>query len=599
MAARIEDYAVIGDTHTAALVSRTGSIEWLCVPRFDSPACFAALLGDEGNGHWAIRPAGEITAVRRRYLPGSLVLETEFDTADGTIRLIDVMPPRDERCDIVRRVEGVRGEVRARLEWIIRFHYGRVKPWVRRHTDPDGQPVLTAIAGPDALCLRGRMLPRAVDHRHAGEFTVRAGDHWDFSLTWYPSHEAMPPAYDTDAAFAGADAYWREWAARCTYEGPYHDAVVRSLVTLKALTYAPTGGLVAAATTSLPEQFGGPRNWDYRFCWLRDAALTLSALLDCGYKEEAGAWLGWLLRAIAGDPEDVQIMYGVRGERWLQEYELDWLPGYQQARPVRVGNGAYTQFQSEIFGEVMDTLHRARRAGIGDDAVAWPLQRALMGHLERVWRRPDQGIWESRGEPRDYTHSRAMIWVAFDRAVNACEEFGLDGPVERWRRLREEVREEVLTQGFNARLGSFTQYYGGTTVDAALLALPSFGFLPVEDERMAGTLRLIEKTLDHKGLLLRYDTAAVGADGLPPGEATFLPCSFWLAACYARAGRFDDARRLLDRLIELSNDVGLYSEEYDPASGRMAGNMPQALTHLALVEAACAYADGVRKAKEN
>ena len=593
MSARIEDYAVISDTHTAALVSLDGSVDWLCVPRFDSPACFAALLGDPDNGRWQIHPAEKVTAVRRAYRPGSLVLETEYDTDGGTVRVIDAMPPRDKHCHLIRRVVGVSGSVRMRQEWVVRFGYGKVRPWIRRQHDDDGRPTLSAIAGPDALCLRGDDLPQPHGRRHVGEFTVPEGEHRDFALSWYPSHRDLPPVYRADDALAATDDLWQRWTDRCTYRGPYREPVLRSLLTLKALTYHPTGGIVAAATTSLPEQFGGPRNWDYRFCWLRDAALTLGALVECGYQKEAEKWRGWLLRAIAGDPEDIQIMYGVAGERWLTESELDWLGGYDNSRPVRVGNGAFTQYQSEIFGEVMDTLHRARQAGIPEGPVSWPMQLALMDHLETVWQQPDQGIWESRGDPQHYTHSRAMIWVAFDRAVKACEIYGLDGPVDRWRRLRDTVREEVLTRGYNEKLGTFTQYYGGTTVDAALLMLPIFDFLPADDPRMAGTIRVIEQTLDRDGLLLRYDTGS-GGDGLPAGENPFLACSFWLAACYSLAGRYDDAKRLLDRLLALRNDVGLLSEEYDPAHGRMAGNVPQALSHLALVTAVRAYGERVQ-----
>lgn len=592
MSARIEDYAVIGDTHTAALVSLEGSVDWLCVPRFDSPACFAALLGDPGNGRWQLYPVEPVKAVRRAYRPGSLVLETEYDTDSGTVRVVDVMPPRDKHCHLIRRVVGVSGAVRMRQEWIVRFGYGKVRPWIRRRHDDDDRPTLSAVAGPDALCLRGDDLPGPADGRHIGEFTVPAGEHRDFALSYYRSHRDLPKVFDPDTAFSSTDDFWQHWADRCTYQGPYREAVLRSLLTLKVLTYHPTGGIAAAATTSLPEQFGGPRNWDYRYCWLRDAALTLGALVDCGYQSEAEHWRSWLLRAIAGDPEDIQIMYGVGGERWLPETELDWLSGYENSTPVRVGNGAFTQFQSEIFGEVMDTLHRAREAGISEGPVSWPMQRSLMKHLEKVWQQPDQGIWESRGDPQHYTHSRVMIWVAFDRAVRACEEFDLEGPVERWRKLRDTVRKEVLTKGYNDKLGAFTQYYGGTTVDAALLMLPIFGFLPADDPRMAGTIRVIEKTLDSDGLLLRYDTGT-GGDGLPAGENPFLACSFWLATCYSLGGRIDDAKKLLDRLLALRNDTGLLSEEYDTANHRMAGNVPQALSHLALVTAVRAYGERV------
>ncbi|HEX5497053.1 MAG TPA: glycoside hydrolase family 15 protein [Mycobacteriales bacterium] len=588
MASRIEDYAMVGDAHTAALVGLDGSVDWLCLPRFDSPACFAAMLGDNGNGRWQVAPADPVREVRRRYRDQSLVLETEFSTDTGTVCLIDAMPPRDGRADLVRRVRGVSGQVRMHQELVMRFGYGRVRPWVRRTEDDQGMECLLAVAGPDALCLRssGAPLPRAEGGRHHGEFTVRAGETVDLQLAWFPSHEDLPAAYDTDHALSYADTYWSWWASICANDGGYRDVVTRSLLTLKALTYGPTGGIVAAVTTSLPEQFGGSRNWDYRYCWLRDAALTLSALVASGYREEASAWRDWLLRAVAGDPEDVQIMYGVAGERDLPEVELDWLAGYADSKPVRIGNAASEQFQADVLGEVMQALHEARVAGVREDDFSWPLQLALMEHLEKVWRSPDHGLWEIRGTPRFFTHSRAMIWVAFDRAARAVEEFGLSGPVGRWRALCEEVRAEVMDQGFNDDLNAFTQYYGGKTVDAALLTLPSVGFIAANDPRMVGTVAEIEKKLRVGDILVhRYDTSADGVDGLPPGENPFLPCSFWLAEYYALAGRTEQARALLDRLIGLANDVGLYAEEYDADQHRMAGNVPQAFSHLALVHA--------------
>jgi GH15 family glucan-1,4-alpha-glucosidase len=591
MVSRIEDYAVIGDAHTAALVGRDGSIDWLCFPRFDSPALFAALLGDDRHGRWLLAPADEVRAVRRRYRPDCLVLETEFDTDSGTVRVVDAMPPRDERADVVRRVECVAGTVRVRHEWIVRMGYGRVRPWVRRVRDAAGEEAIVAIAGPDALALRGSPLPVPHDGRHSSVFELAAGEWASFTLTWYRSHQELPAAYDCDCALDDTDTFWREWVATCDYRGPHRDAVLRSLLTLKALTYEPTGGIVAAVTTSLPEDFGGERNWDYRYCWLRDAALTLSALLDSGYREEAAAWRLWLLRALAGDPEDVQVLYGMRGERHLPEAVVPWLPGYAGSRPVRIGNGAYDQFQADGLGYVFDALHRARRAGLADDGFSWALQRALATHLERVWQRPDHGIWEIRGEPQHFTHSRVMVWVAFDRAVRAVEDQpGLDGPVERWREVRDTIRAEVLDRGWNAELNTFVQYYGGTTVDAALLMLPSFGFLAADDPRMLGTIAAIEKNLVRHGLVYRYDTETK-VDGLPGDEATFLACSFWLAECYARAGQSDRAAALVDQLCGLANDVGLYAEEYDVQTGHMAGNMPQALSHLALVQAVYALTD--------
>jgi GH15 family glucan-1,4-alpha-glucosidase len=457
--------------------------------------------------------------------------------------------------------------------------------------DVDGEEAILAVAGPDAVALRGTFLPSADDGRHTSTFSLAGGEEASFSLTWHKSHEQLPGAYGCDPAFAATDAYWREWISHCDYDGPHRDAVRRSLLTLKALTYEPTGGLVAAVTTSLPEDFGGERNWDYRYCWLRDAALTLSALIDSGYREEALAWRAWLLRALAGDPEDVQVLYGLRGERRVPEVVLDWLPGYEGSRPVRIGNGAFDQFQADGLGYVFDALHRTRRAGLADDGFSWALQRALLNHLERVWQQPDHGIWEIRGERQHFTHSRAMVWVAFDRGIRAVEDDPrLDAPVDRWRELRDTIRAEVMAQGWNRELGTFTQYYGGTTVDAALLMLPSFGFIAADDPKMAGTIAAVEANLLSGGLVRRYDTGTK-VDGLPGDEAAFLACTFWLADCYARAGRSADARALLDHLVGLANDVGLYAEEYDPATGRMAGNTPQALSHLALVQAVYAYTD--------
>ncbi|MEP6696680.1 MAG: glycoside hydrolase family 15 protein [Pseudonocardiales bacterium] len=593
MALPIEDYAIIGDTHTAALIGLDGSIDWLCMPRFDSPACFAALLGDNDNGHWVLRPCGEVTSVRRWYRGHTLVLETEFTTAHGVVRLIDCMPVNDGRADVVRQLVGVRGTVAMEMEFTIRFGYGRVVPWVRKRHD---RRTIVAIAGPDAVCLRGNVVPEPVGRMHRAEFTISPGETLDFSMTWFPSHQPVPPPYHTDEVIEATERYWQEWSDQCTYKGDYHDAVLRSLTVLKAMTFEPTGGIVAAVTTSLPEQFGGPRNWDYRYCWLRDASLTLWALLANGYRDEAQAWRRWLLRAVAGDPADLQILYGVGGERYTPEYELEWLPGYEGSQPVRVGNAAAAQYQADVVGEVMDALQEARRMGLSEDEWSWPLQRSLMTYLETNWERPDNGIWEVRGQLRYFTHSRVMVWVAFDRAVRACEAYQLRGPVDRWRDLRDQVHAEVMDKGWNDELGTFTQYYGGRSVDASLLLISHMGFLPPDHPRVMGTIAAVERELRHGILVDRYVTEAEHdgntVDGLPPGEYAFLACSFWLVGAYARAGRVREAREMFEALLELSNDVGLLAEEYAGTTHRMAGNFPQAFSHLALVDAAHTLATG-------
>ena len=598
---RIEDHAVVGDTHTMALVGTDGSIDWLCLPRFDSAACFSALLGDEDNGRWQICPKGLADGVvlrsTQRYRGASLVLETEFETATGVVRVVDAMTPRDRHADIVRRVEGVRGEVEMAMRWVIRFGYGAATPWVRRTHDAEGNEALLAVAGPDAVVLRGDVLPRADrrgrDKAHHAHFMVRAGETVDLSLTWYPSHEVMPHQHDVGEGLAETEEYWREWADRSRYVGPHPELVERSLLTLKAMTYAPTGGIVAAPTTSLPEQLGGARNWDYRFCWLRDATLVLHALLSAGYTAEAGAWQHWLLRAIAGSPEELQIVYGVAGERSLPELELDHLAGYEGSRPVRIGNGASAQFQLDVYGEVLSAMYAAKSAGIDGDEMAWPLLRAVLGHLEQVMDRPDSGLWEVRGVERHFTHSRVMVWVAFDRAVRMVEEFGLQGPVERWRTLRDQVHAEVCEQGWDERIGSFTQYYGGTGLDAALLVVPSVGFLPGDDPRVVSTVDAISRALRRGPLVDRYETTEE-LDGLPPGEGSFLTCSYWLVTALALTGREQQAHALFEELAGLANHVGLLAEEYDGDARRMTGNFPQAFSHLALVEAAVTLARGSR-----
>ena len=589
VAARIEDYGLIGDLQTAALVSRHGCIDWLCFPRFDSGACFAALLGDEENGRWSLQPASGITSTERRYRGDTLVLETELACDEGVVRLTDFMPPRGEAPDVVRIVEGVEGTVPMKMRLSIRFDYGSIVPWVRRR---DGG--VHAVAGPDALFLAtpvdlvGRNL-----HTEA-EFDVAPGDRVPFVLTWYPSNRPSPERVDAEQALVDTESFWREWVTDCVHVGRFREPLVRSLITLKALTYAPTGGIVAAATTSLPEALGGVRNWDYRYCWLRDATLTLLALVRAGYEDEARAWRDWLLRAIAGRPGEVQIMYGIAGERRLTEIELEWLDGYEGSRPVRIGNAASGQLQLDVYGEVADALYHARQAGIGASPDAWALSKKLLEWLEDGWRQPDEGIWEVRGPRRHFVHSKVMAWVAFDRAVRSVEEYEREGPVDRWRQLRDEIHDDVCRKGFSERLGAFTQSYGLDRLDASLLMIPLIGFLPADDERVAGTVAAIERGLLEDGLVVRYraDEENTGVDGLPPGEATFLPCSFWLAQVYALQGRFDEAETLFERLLGLRNDLGLLSEEYDVKAGRLVGNFPQAFTHLTLVDAALTLDEG-------
>jgi len=581
MASRIEDYALIGDCHTAALVARNGSIDWLCFPRFDGGACFAALLGTDDHGRWLIAPADENYRVRRRYRDGTLVLETDYETAEGAVTLIDCMPPRSREPDLVRIVVGRRGQVRMRMQLIIRFDYGSIIPWVRRI-----EGGIRAVAGPDTLVLQAGVELRNENFRTEAEFSVGEGQRVPFVLMWHPSHEPAAAIMDAEEILSNTDEWWREWSSRCTYDGPWKQTVIRSLITLKALTYAPTGGIVAAATTSLPERLGGVRNWDYRYCWVRDATFTLYALMLGGYIEEACAWREWLLRAVAGKPSQLNIMYGLAGERRLTELELGWLPGYEGSSPVRIGNAACYQFQLDVYGELMDAMHLARRAGLHPDENAWRVERALMDYLESAWNEPDNGIWEMRGPKRHFTHSKIMAWVAVDRMVKAIERFGLEGPVERWRKLRSIIHDEVCGLGFDRERNTFVQYYGGKELDASLLMIPLVGFLPASDPRVRGTVEAIERDLMADGFVLRYRTSPE-IDALPPGEATFLACTFWLADNYWLLGRGDDARRLFERLLSLCNDVGLLSEGYDPADQRLLGNFPQALSHLALVNTAC------------
>ena len=583
MPERIEDYALLGDLQTAALVGRSGSIDWLPFPRFDSSSCFSALLGGREHGRWLLAPVSGGPATTRRYREDTLVLESEWQTSEGRVRVIDFMPPRETKPDIVRIVEGLEGRVTMRTELVIRFDYGSVIPWVIR-LDPR---TLVAIGGPDGLLVRTPILLEPEGMSHAAEFVVSAGDRVPFVLTWFPSHERRPDAVDPEQALVDAETYWRSWLADVSYEGEYADAVKTSVLVLKALTYEPTGGIIAAPTTSLPERIGGVRNWDYRYCWLRDATFTLYALMNAGFLAEAQAWRDWLLRSVAGDPENAQILYGVGGQRRVMESELPWLPGYAGSAPVRIGNAAHEQFQLDVYGEVMDALHQARVHGLDPDDHAWSLQQNLIAFLETAWDRPDDGIWEVRGPRRHFTHSKVLAWVAFDRAVQTVESIGLRGPVERWRRLRQEIHEEVCREGFHTGLNSFTQSYGSDELDAATLLIPLVGFLPPHDPRVLGTIDAIEKYLMRDGFVERYRTRERNeVDGLVGGEGVFLPCSFWLVDALQLAGREDDARELFERLLGVRNDLGLLSEEYDPAEQRLLGNFPQAFTHVGLVNSA-------------
>ncbi|MBC3990979.1 glycoside hydrolase family 15 protein [Streptomyces sp. AC563] len=611
MAQPIEDYAVIGDLQTAALVGRDGSIDWLCLPRFDSGACFAALLGDRDNGHWTLAPApdegtenttstdgtdgtddgdeGDGVPARctsRSYLPDTLILETVWETATGSVRVYDFMPQRDRTPDVMRIVEGVTGHVSMRSVLRLRFDYGHVVPWMRRC---DGHRV--AVAGPDSVWLRSvpEVHTYGQDFSTRSEFTVAAGERVAFVLTWHPSHESQPDLVDPYEALEQSREDWQEWAAKCTYQGPYREAVMRSLITLKGLTYAPTGGIVAAPTTSLPEELGGVRNWDYRYCWLRDSTLALSALVRTGYIEEAGAWRDWLLRAVAGDPADLQIMYGLGGERRLPEAELDWLTGYAGSAPVRIGNAAVHQLQLDIYGEVIDSLALARSFGLRNKPTAWSLQNAFLEFLESRWREPDEGLWEVRGPRRHFVHSKVMAWVAADRAVRTMErDPSLPGDPDRWRAMRDEVHREVCEKGFDAERNTFTQSYGSTELDAATLLIPRVGFLPPHDPRVVGTVDAVREELCEDGLLLRYSTDGTSVDGLPGTEAPFLVCSFWLADALYLIGRTEEATTLFERLLSLRNDVGLLAEEYDVHRGRQLGNFPQAFSHIGLVGTALA-----------
>ena len=583
--ARLEDYALLGDCHSAALVSREGSIDWWCVPRFDSGACFAALLGSADHGRFLIAPIDEAQS-SHRYRSESMVLETEHDTATGRVRVVDCLVADRERPVLVRVVEGLSGEVTMRVELVVRFDYGSIVPWVRT---VDG--VWRAIGGPDGLELRTPIEVRGEELKTVAEFTVARRDRVPFVLGWFPSHEPNSVPHNASALVSRTTKYWRSWSARCRYAGRWREAVLRSLLTLESLTYLPTGGIVAAPTTSLPETLGGSRNWDYRFCWVRDATLTLEAFISGGYREEATRWREWLLRAAAGNPDRLQTMYGVAGERRLTEIELDWLPGYDGARPVRTGNAAHEQLQLDVYGELADVLWQGVRAGMMLNEASWAQLRLLLVSLEDLWREPDEGIWEVRGPRRHFTHSKVMCWVAFDRAVAIAEQLGFDCPIEKWRALRDEIHDQVCAQAFNAKLGAFTQTFDSSDLDASVLMIPLVGFLPATDPRVASTIEVIRRDvgaggLTSDGLVMRYIPTRESVDGIGEREGVFLPCSFWLVEALALAGKLDDAQALFERLLAIANDVGLYAEEYDPEASRLLGNFPQAFTHLALVAAA-------------
>ncbi len=593
MASRIEDYAMIGDLGTSALVGRDGSIDWLCWPRFDSDACFAALLGTSEHGRWRIAPRDDAVKITRRYRPNTLILETRCETDEGAAVLIDFMPPRGPHSQLIRIVRGERGHVAFHSELVLRFAYGAIVPWVTRLDDI----TLRGIAGPDMAVLRSPAKMRGENFKTVGDFKVAAGETVPFVLSFARSHLPVPEPVSVEEQLRATEEFWTEWAARNKIKGPWNEAVTRSLITLKALTYAPTGGMAAAATTSLPECIGGERNWDYRFCWLRDATLTLLSLMNAGYYDEAQMWRDWLLRAAAGSPRQIQIMYGLRGERRLTEWEVTWLPGYENSQPVRIGNAAHNQLQLDIFGEVMDALHQARQGGLGANEAGWAMQREFLTHLEKIWPEPDEGIWEVRSGREHFTYSKAMAWLAFDRAIKSAELYNLSGPLDRWRDIREAIHNDVCERGFDNKLGSFVRSYGSKELDASLLLLPAIGFLPPHDPRIIGTIEAIERGLMHDGLVRRYDTGT-SDDGLPTGEGMFLACSFWLADAYLMLGRRDDAVRLFERLLSLRNDLGLLSEQYEPRTRRLVGNFPQAFSHLALVNTASNLAHDRKPAEQ-
>ncbi|HEY4308062.1 MAG TPA: glycoside hydrolase family 15 protein [Pirellulales bacterium] len=580
MPSKIEDYALIGDCETAALVDRNGSIDWLCWPRFDSEACFAAILGNPDNGRWIISPSENVRTTRRTYRGDTLVLETHYETDRGSVNVVDFMPLRSERPILVRIVEGLSGSVPLQMELVLRFGYGQVVPWVQRHEDG-----IQAIGGPDGVILHADVDVHGRGLTTTAEFVVAEGQTVAFSLCWFESYKQPPKRPDVMGLLAETNRWWHDWTDRHAYRGKWRDAVLRSLITLKALTYRPTGGIVAAPTTSLPEKLGGSRNWDYRFCWVRDATMTLLAFMSAGYVEEAAAWREWLLRAAAGSPADLQIAYGIRGERRLTELSLDWLAGYEDSQPVRIGNAAYQQFQLDVYGELMDSMYQCRTHGLPPDVAAWNLEVAIIEFVEKNWMAPDEGIWEIRGPRQNFTHSKVMAWVALDRAIKSIERFGLNGPIQRWRGVRQAIHDDACKQGYNEQLNSFVQYYGSDELDAALLMIPLVGFLPADDARVKGTVQAIENGLMDDGLVRRYGTSN-SVDGLPSGEGVFLPCTFWLADNYVLSNRRAEAASLFERLLDMRNDVGLLAEEYDPQSSRLVGNFPQTLSHMALINTA-------------
>ena len=594
MSSKIEEYGLIGDCQTAALVGRDGSIDWLCWPFFDSDACFAALLGDRKNGRWQITPAQKVTASSRRYWDDTLILETQFETADGAVVLIDFMPPRGQASDVVRLVRGLRGKVKMRMELVIRFGFGNDIPWVRRNEDGTA---LLAIGGPDMTVLRTPVETRGEDMTTVADFEVGEGETIHFVLTYGPSHLPPPKAIDPDVALRDTKEFWTGWCSRGTYEGEHRNLVTRSLITLKALTFDPTGGIVAAPTTSLPEKLGGARSWDYRFCWLRDATFTLLALMNSGYTEEASAWHNWLLRAVAGTPENMQIMYGIWGHRRLLEWEAEWLPGYDFSQPVRIGNAAHAQLQLDVYGELIDAFHQSRMTELKLDSQSWSLECVVLDHLAEVWDKPDHGIWERRGDGRHYVFSKVMTWVAFDRGIKSAETFGLKAPLEKWRSLRETICRDVCEKGFDRAQNTFVESYGSQLLDASILLLPAVGFLPPRDPRIRGTIQAVEQKMMRDGFVLRHDPREVSSEEQQPIEGAFLACTLWLADAHVLAGNIDKAQLLFDRVVKIANDLGLLAEEYDPVAGRQLGNFPQALTHIALINTAHNL-DEVRKASQ-